>query len=899
MSRPLKIFITYSHKNLREKNRLITFLDVMRQEGIIDIWHDNEILAGDMWREEIFSTHLPNSDLLLYLVSADSLASETCNRELGLALEKDIRPIPIILEECDWKNHKLRSPHALSSEGFHINERKPHILSDIQALPVGGKPLNEWKPKSKGWQSIVEGIRKTIDKMQSQLNLSSKTSEDELLAELAFQRGGFLILLNSMELAIESLSKAIELNSHHVLAYSFRGTAYFMEDSFDLAINDYNKAIELDPDGIEIYNERGICHYNKGDLDLAIADFNMVIELKPDFTSAYNGRGLAYTDKGDYDLAIADFNMAIELNSYDTNKDQVNQTTTNSNITPELNPNFAKALYTECYYTFLYNRGRAYAIKGEVDVAIDDFSMAIKLNPEFTEAYYNLGVAHWDKGEVDVAIDDFSMAIKLNPDYAKAYNNRGVAYNIKGDYNLAIDDFSMAIKLNPDYAEAHYNRGNLHRSKSNFTKAIIDYNKAIELNPDYAEAYNNRGVTYRFMEDLNSAITDYSKAIKINSKYPEAYYNRGNAYHSKGEHDKAINDCSKAIELDPKEAKAYFNRGIAYDSKDETDLAINDYSMAIKLKPDYAQVYSYRGVGHWIRGEDNLSIQDFSTAIELNSEDSESYCYRGILRLLFQNWQEAKADLTIAKNLGMDISALFTIVCSGVANFEQKFGVQLPEDIAALLTSPAEPNDAEIYNIRGIAYGESGDYDEAIEAFTKTMELKPEYADAYASRGNAYRDKGEMDKAIADYTKSIVLKPKVAESYYTRGEAWLRIRKWEEAQQDLTAAILQGVDIAEVFHNTHDSIAAFEEETGVKLPEDIVNLLTPRQEPLEIDKETRIALAMKYYENEELSSGLAAHLAGVSREDFWYLMADYGLSLFGTAEDLQEELENAHKASHQ
>ena len=145
-----------------------------------------------------------------------------------------------------------------------------------------------------------------------------------------------------------------------------------------------------------------------------------------------------------------------------------------------------------------------------------------------------------------------------------------------------------------------------------------------------------------------------------------------------------------------------------------------------------------------------------------------------------------------------------------------------------------------------------------------------------------------MDKAIEDYSQAIVLKPKIAESYYTRGEAYLHIGEWKEAQRDLTAAILQGVDIAEAFHNTHDSIVAFEEETGVKLPEDIVDLLTPRQKPFEIDKEARVALAMKYYENRELSSGLAARLAGVSRTEFIFLMADYGLSPLGTAEELRE-----------
>ncbi len=59
----------------------------MEREGLIKIWADNEIIAGDKWREEIFDTNLPDSDLLLYLVSVSSLDSENCNRELGIALE--------------------------------------------------------------------------------------------------------------------------------------------------------------------------------------------------------------------------------------------------------------------------------------------------------------------------------------------------------------------------------------------------------------------------------------------------------------------------------------------------------------------------------------------------------------------------------------------------------------------------------------------------------------------------------------------------------------------------------------------------------------------------------------------------------------------------------------------
>ena len=149
MKKGLKIFITYAHKNSDAKDELITSLDVLKQNGLIDIWHDNEILHGDKWRDEIFN-NLADSDILLYLTCRYSLASENCNKELTAALKPNIRVIPIILEHCDWKNHQL---------------------SEFQALPDKGKPIydiNEWNAESKGWQNVVDGIREVINRVWSQ-----------------------------------------------------------------------------------------------------------------------------------------------------------------------------------------------------------------------------------------------------------------------------------------------------------------------------------------------------------------------------------------------------------------------------------------------------------------------------------------------------------------------------------------------------------------------------------------------------------------------------------------------------------------------------------------------------------------------------------------------------------
>ena len=89
--------------------------------------------------------------------------------------------------------------------------------------------------------------------------------------------------------------------------------------------------------------------------------------------------------------------------------------------------------------------------------------------------------------------------------------------------------------------------------------------------------------------------------------------------------------------------------------------------------------------------------------------------------------------------------------------------------------------------------------------------------------------KGDFDHAIEDYTKAIELKPDYAVAYNNRGEAWLHLREWEKAKSDLTTAGDMGADIIVSFHNTYASVPDFEQRNGMKLPADIAAMLTPQQ----------------------------------------------------------------------
>lgn len=429
MKKPLKIFITYARTDTKARDELIKYLAVMKRNRLIDIWYDTKMLGGDRWQEEIFSTHLPTSDLLLYLVSADSLASENCYKEFEIAREKKIRVIPIIFSDCDWESDQL---------------------SDLQGFPDNFKPINEWTPESKGWKNVVKGIRKTITDMLSQADPDSGISEKELQAETVFQHGNVLMKLERLDMAIEAYSDAIGLNPRHAGAYNNRGLAYCDKGDFDKAIQDYNTTMELGLDDAEAYINRGVANDEKGDFENAIRDFTKAIQLKPDLATAYYNRGNVYFGRGDFDKAIQDYNTAIQLESD----------------------------YTKAYY----NRGNVHFNRGDSDKAIQDYNTAIRLKPDYAEAYNNRGVVYGKKGEQDLAIKDCNTAIKLKFDYAEAYTNRGEFYRRKGEIDLAIEDHTKAMELKSNYGEAYRNRGLAYKEKGEQKKPLKTILKQSNLN---------------------------------------------------------------------------------------------------------------------------------------------------------------------------------------------------------------------------------------------------------------------------------------------------------------------------------------------------------------------------------------------------------------------------------
>ncbi|MEA2040893.1 MAG: DUF898 family protein [Thermodesulfobacteriota bacterium] len=137
----------------------------------------------------------------------------------------------------------------------------------------------------------------------------------------------------------------------------------------------------------------------------------------------------------------------------------------------------------------LYNRAWYYALKGDLEQAVRDYTQAIKINDSCGDAYYNRGILYVRMKKWPLAVNDFDRAIKLDPVAVDAYCNRGNANYQLGKDSLAIRDYTTALKLKPGDADLYYNRGIAFLSGGQESSAAEDFKKAAGLGQQKAKRY--------------------------------------------------------------------------------------------------------------------------------------------------------------------------------------------------------------------------------------------------------------------------------------------------------------------------------------------------------------------------------------------------------------------------
>lgn len=232
--------------------------------------------------------------------------------------------------------------------------------------------------------------------------------------------------------------------------------------------------------------------------------------------------------------------------------------------------------------------------------------------------YFRTGAVYLNSGRYEEAVKAYREAVRLNPEFAEAYNNLGVSLTRLKKYEEAIECFHQAIRLKPGLPNPNYNLGNLYNYLGRYEEALKPLRQAISLNPNYREAYRELGDVYLLLGRNEEAIEAYRQALRLNQDDAALLNNLGHALNESGRYEEAASVLRQSIRLSPTSSTAYNNLGVSYLGMGRYQQAMEVLKRAIDLQPGGALAYFNLGECYLMTRNKSAALEQY---VKLKSLD--------------------------------------------------------------------------------------------------------------------------------------------------------------------------------------------------------------------------------------------------------------------------------------
>ena len=302
--------------------------------------------------------------------------------------------------------------------------------------------------------------------------------------------------------------KRVEIGIREAGAETFetfyrRGLDQVRREEYAKAVRNFDRAIELNPRHVQSYCRRAISSSKRGHYNVAIKYYDKAISLDaevasgfvPHIAHAYFQKGIALKEFRSYKKAIENFEIAGRLNS-----------DLKDGSTAEI-------------VSILAIQGLRCLKRKRSGLAREHLDRAIALAPDEPRLYDYRGELFASMGYQEMAIEEYTNALDINPRYGVVLEDRGGAKR-----SLLLTHAVFGEKVTPKSSD-YVNSALAYLDEGQIEKAIAYSNKAIDLDPKNAIAYNNRGMLHGRRGDYRKALSDFERAIQIDPRYERALQN--------------------------------------------------------------------------------------------------------------------------------------------------------------------------------------------------------------------------------------------------------------------------------------------------------------------------------------------------------------------------------------
>ncbi|XP_023577588.1 tetratricopeptide repeat protein 6 [Octodon degus] len=437
----------------------------------------------------------------------------------------------------------------------------------------------------------------------------------------------------------------------------------------------------------------------------------------------------------------------------------------------------------------LHNLGLCYVEEGNLKMAFDYFTRAVKTNPDFAEGFYQRGLCKV-KLQKDSSILDFNRAIALNPKHFQAYLSRVAFYGLKGRYSKAILNCNEAIRIYPQSVRAYLYRGVLKYYNKNYKLAIKDLTTVVNMDKNSYVAFYNRALCYTKIKELQMALIDFGIVLLLDARETitlNTFINRGLIYTELEQYGLALEDFKQAASISQTNVILCQAAALCHHRIHEFREAIDSFSQALKVNPLFLDAYIGRG-NSYMEFEHEEAIRqaqkDFLKALHLNP-----VCTKARISLCYN--LQAQGKLQKAWNhftITMEIDPQSYLAYEGRAVVCLQMGINFAamQDINAALKINTT---AEFLTNRGVIHEFMGQRQNAMKDYQAAIAVDPKYSLAYFNAGNIYFHHRQFSQANDYYSKSLEFDPENEYVLMNRAIINTILNKYEEAKEDFACVI--------------------------------------------------------------------------------------------------------------
>ena len=468
-----------------------------------------------------------------------------------------------------------------------------------------------------------------------------------------------------------------------------------------------------------------------------------------------------------------------------------------------------------------FSLGAIYQEQGKLGFAAQAMEACLELDPKYYPAYYRLGEIHLQRDNPEAALEAFQAVQKMNKKWARPYYGIGVAHFKQGNDNAAREAFEEAIYRDSEFAPAHFKLGQVLAKEGFFDDAWAAYEEGRKYQPYTTDLLYELGTIFAQAGNQRGAIGIFRRIIdNIDSTHIDALLQLSEIYYAMGEETTAIAHYRQAIEADGSLIDYFMDQLTPYHAglmgRDEAKSILE---RSIAVIPDDPRGWFYAAQIETDAGNLTTAIQHYEKTIALVNSDETHLAvefapehvleaYRFLGDAYYQRGTHEQAKIAYKRTIELDPELERYFFNQGRSAFSaEQYDLAIEPFNKFLLIYP---EDIEATYLLGRSYDASGDPENALKIYIRTLELDANHRDALTHAAQIYRAQNNPQSALTMLMKLITIEPNSVEAYYLLGLSHITLEQTQEALD----AFLETTRLDPNHLDAHLQIAGLYEQQG-------------------------------------------------------------------------------------